>query len=217
MAESSAVAMDAIYRHQRYFYNVTRRYYLFGRDQMISNLSPPPGGKVLEIGCGTARNILQAAQQFPNAQYYGIDISEEMLKTANASVARSRFARSIKLAQADATAYSTEALFGVKSFDRIFISYALSMIPGWERVVEEALTKLSPRGELHIVDFGTMSGLPGPMRRAMQAWLAHFSVTPRADLGRTIYICAARQGLGAYFNEGRFGYAAHARISANSA
>ena len=37
-------AMDRMYRHQRYIYDLTRRYYLFGRDQLIAELKPPPGG-----------------------------------------------------------------------------------------------------------------------------------------------------------------------------
>ena len=54
----SAAPMDAIYRRQRFIYDLTRRPYLFGRDQMLAELEPPPGGSVLEIGCGTARNLL---------------------------------------------------------------------------------------------------------------------------------------------------------------
>ena len=87
----SAAAMDAIYRHQRFIYDLTRRPYLFGRDQMLAELEPPPGGSVLEIGCGTARNLLCAARLYPDAEFFGIDVSEEMLKTARASIARSPF------------------------------------------------------------------------------------------------------------------------------
>ena len=56
------------------------------------------------------------------------------------------------------------------------------MIPAWEAVLESALISSRPRGELHIVDFGTMETMPGLPRRAMRAWLARFSVTPRLDL-----------------------------------
>ena len=42
----SAAAMDAIYRRQRFIYDLTRRPYLFGRDQMVAELEPPPGGSV---------------------------------------------------------------------------------------------------------------------------------------------------------------------------
>ena len=81
--------MDAIYRTQRHFYDLTRKYYLLGRDRLIRDLAPPPGGTVLEIGCGTGRNLISAARAWPEARLFGIDISEAMLATARAKVARS--------------------------------------------------------------------------------------------------------------------------------
>jgi len=213
MSETAAAgAMDAIYRHQRFIYDLTRRHYLFGRDRMIAELQPPPVGSVLEIGCGTARNLLCAARLYPDAQFFGIDVSEEMLKTARASVERSPFRGLIRLAHADATTFCPRQLFGLEGADRIFISYALSMIPAWEAVLERAVTQLKPRGELHIVDFGTMDTMPALPRRAMRAWLARFSVTPRLDLEHAVRTAAARHGRAASFRQGRLDYAAHANI-----
>jgi S-adenosylmethionine-diacylgycerolhomoserine-N-methlytransferase len=204
--------MDAIYRHQRYIYDLTRRHYLLGRDQLIAELAPPPGGSILEIGCGTARNLICAARRYPDVRLFGIDVSEEMLKTARASIARSAAHSAIRVAQADATAFCPEALFGLSSFDRIFISYALSMIPPWEAVLDQATGKLAPNGALHVVDFGTMDGMPGIARHAMHAWLAHFSVTPRPNLQAVVRSVAERHGLESSFRQGRFGYAALAKI-----
>jgi S-adenosylmethionine-diacylgycerolhomoserine-N-methlytransferase len=204
--------MDTMYRHQRFIYDLTRRHYLLGRDQLIADLAPPPGGTVLEIGCGTARNLICAARRYPNARFVGIDVSEEMLKTARSSIAHNCLAAAIQVAQADATTFCPHSLFRLGAFDRIFISYALSMIPQWESVLKRAVDKLAPNGALHIVDFGTMDGMPRPARSAMRAWLAHFSVTPRANLRDAVSSAAARHGLAASFHEGRFGYAAHARI-----
>ena len=75
----AGASMDRIYRHQRHVYDLTRRYYLFGRDRLLRELQPPPGGRVLEIGCGTARNLLAAHDLYPTARLFGIDISREML------------------------------------------------------------------------------------------------------------------------------------------
>ena len=80
--------MDAIYRSQRHFYDLTRKYYLLGRDALIEGLAPPSGGSVLEAGCGTGRNLIVAARRWPDAHYYGVDISEAMLETARANVAK---------------------------------------------------------------------------------------------------------------------------------
>ncbi len=96
--------MDAIYRSQRHFYDLTRKYYLLGRDRLIRDLAPPAGGTVLEVGCGTGRNLIAAARAWPEARYFGIDISEAMLDTARAKVAAAGLADRITLAQGDATA-----------------------------------------------------------------------------------------------------------------
>ncbi len=214
MTENAASAMDGMYRHQRYIYDLTRRYYLIGRDQMVAELNPPPGGTVLEVGCGTARNLLHAARRYPRAKFYGLDVSEEMLKTARTSIDRGGFRDRISVTQADATTFSAADLFGLENIDRIFISYALSMIPPWQAVIDRAVSQLAPTGELHIVDFGTMASMPAVGRRGMRAWLTKFSVTPRLDLESVVREAARRHGRRASFRQGRFDYAALASISA---
>ncbi|MEO1793800.1 MAG: class I SAM-dependent methyltransferase [Pseudomonadota bacterium] len=174
--------MDGIYRYQRYIYDATRKYYLLGRDRMIAGLLPPPGGTVLEIGCGTGRNLILAAKRYPDARFYGFDISNEMLTTARASVARAGLSDRVQLAQGDATDFDTNALFGVPSMDRAFCSYTLSMIPPWEAVLPQAVASVGPTGSVHVVDFGDMGGWPGWFGSAMYTWLAKFTVTPRETL-----------------------------------
>src|ERR1700761_820601 len=80
--------MNRMYRWQRHIYDGTRRYYLLGRDRMIANLKPAPDANVLEIGCGTGRNLVLAARSFPAARFFGIDVSTEMLTSAIGSISR---------------------------------------------------------------------------------------------------------------------------------
>ena len=42
--------MDRMYRHQRHIYDLTRKWYLLGRDQMLASLAPRPGDRILEVG-----------------------------------------------------------------------------------------------------------------------------------------------------------------------
>jgi S-adenosylmethionine-diacylgycerolhomoserine-N-methlytransferase len=176
--------MDRVYRWQRRFgfYDLTRKYYLLGRDPMIAGLNPPPGGAVLEIGCGTGRNLVQAARRHPGIELHGIDISREMLAAAGAAVERNGLRGRVRLAWADAASFDPAATFGREDYDRIFISYAVSMIPQWRAVVEGAARRLAPGGELHIADFGDMAALPAWSRAAMYTWLRWYHVTPRPDL-----------------------------------
>ncbi len=146
LLSSAAAGMDRHYRYQRFVYDLTRRHYLLGRDTLIGGLVPPDGGSVLEIGCGTARNLIHAARRYPDVRLFGIDISAAMLETAGKHVAAAGLAGRIRLAQDDATTFDTEATFGIGRFDRIFISYALSMIPGWHDVLDRAAGGSGPAG-----------------------------------------------------------------------
>jgi len=176
--------MDRLYRWQRRcgFYDATRRYYLLGRDPMIERLNPPAGGATLEIGCGTGRNLVRAARRYPEVEFHGIDISREMLNAACGAVARRGLQGRVRLARADAAAFDPMATFGRASYDRIFISYAVSMIPQWRTVMANAAGRLAPGGELHIADFGDMADFPAWSRTAICAWLRWFHVMPRLHL-----------------------------------
>ena len=76
-AGAAAAHMDRIYRHQRFIYDLTRKYYLLGRDRMIAGLAVPDGASVLEVGCGTGRNLIEAARRYPHARFHGFDISAQ--------------------------------------------------------------------------------------------------------------------------------------------
>lgn len=192
--ESAAAHMDSIYRYQRYIYDLTRKYYLLGRDRMLDGLKPPSGGRVLEVGCGTGRNLILAARRYPHARFYGFDISRMMLDTAAANIDRAGLSGRITLAEGDASGFSAEAMFGVPDFDRVFVSYALSMIPPWQQAVTASLSAVAPGGELHVVDFGGQERLPGWFRSVLVAWLAKFSVTPRGDLQEVLRRAAEAAG-----------------------
>jgi S-adenosylmethionine-diacylgycerolhomoserine-N-methlytransferase len=211
-AATAAEKMDAIYRRQRYIYDATRRYYLLGRDRLIASLKPPPGGAVLEAGCGTARNLIQAAKRYPDARFHGLDISEAMLKSARASVSRHGLRARVVLGQGDATAFQPAALFGRDGFDRIYVSYSLSMIPVWEDAVRHLIGQLAPRGELHILDFGDFARYPALLRRAQLAWLRRFSVVPIPGMQGKISGLAEEAGLTATAESLYGGYSIQMRL-----
>lgn len=179
---SHAELMDSVYRRQRYIYDFTRKYYLFGRDRLIRELNPAPGARIVEVGCGTARNLIKMAKRYPGRQFFGLDASEAMLETAAKAVAKAGLTGQIALSHGYAEALSPE-LFGQSApFDEIVFSYSLSMIPDWKQSLKAAAAALSPDGRIHIVDFGDLQGLAGPARKALLGWLALFHVEPRAEL-----------------------------------
>jgi S-adenosylmethionine-diacylgycerolhomoserine-N-methlytransferase len=202
--------MNRMYRRQRHIYDGTRRYYLLGRDQLIAGLRPEAGASVLEIGCGTGRNLVVAARLYPGARFFGIDVSTEMLTSAISTISRRDLTNRIRVAHGDGTAFDPQMLFGTPSFDHISISYSLSMIPDWRRVIETAASHLKPGGRLHIVDFGNQERLPDLARALLLRWLSMFDVTPRDDLERVLSDLADRSGAGLTFERPFRGYAQYA-------
>lgn len=207
VAAEQKLLMDDVYALHRHFYDFTRKFYLFGRDRLIGGLAPPAGGTVLEIGCGTARNLIVAAKQWPGAHFHGFDISEAMLETARSSVAKRGLAGQITLAQGDAGSFDTAALFGLDKIDRVFMSYTLSMIPPWQEAIEHGTACLAPGGSLHIVDFGQYERLPGWAKRLHFKSLNDFHVFPRRELPAVLTRVAEAQDMALDFTPLYRGYA----------
>jgi S-adenosylmethionine-diacylgycerolhomoserine-N-methlytransferase len=176
--------MDAVYRRQRHVYDLTRRCYLFARDRAISDLKLSPGDRLVEVGCGTARNPARIARHYPEAKLFGVDASAEMLRTASRAIARVGLSSEVRLAHGRAEGLSP-AMFGeAEPLDAILFSYSLSMIPDWRRALAAADSCLKPDGRIHVVDFGDMTGLGRFGAWAIRAWLSPFHVFPRVELLR---------------------------------
>lgn len=208
-ADPSAHAdrMDRLYRLQRHVYDATRPLFLPGRDRMLRGIVVPAGGAILEIGCGTGRNLRVLARRLPGTQLYGLDISAQMLRTAVAKLPAS-LAGQVAFARSDGGADDPRAPFArTAPFDAIVFSYSLSMMPNREAVLRGALAALAPEGVIHLVDFGGFEGWPGPARAAAFAWLAAWQVRPQPT-GTTIL-----RSLGLRITEERLrgGYAVIAR------
>lgn len=195
MTSDARVAMDQMYRHTRHIYDLTRKYYLFGRDRMIAELPVSGSEHVCEVGCGTARNLVLLAKKKPGATFYGIDASAEMLRTADASVRGAGLSDRIKLATALSTDFTAKALGHSRPFDRLIYSYSLSMMDDWKEAVEHGFTQLKPGGTLHVVDFGNQEGLPKWFKAALRGWLDQFHVRFRPEV-RAYFAEIERQGRG---------------------
>jgi S-adenosylmethionine-diacylgycerolhomoserine-N-methlytransferase len=181
---SHGALMDRVYGRQRYFYNLTRRYYLIGRDRLIGGLNLQPGQTLVEIGCGTARNLIAIARRYPDARLCGLDASGAMLETAKDHVERAGLTDRIMLVHAYAEALEPQLFGATDGFDAVVFSYSLSMIPDWRLALSAANSALAPQGRTHIVDFGDLTGLGRIGAAALRFWLRHFHVAPRAEILR---------------------------------
>jgi S-adenosylmethionine-diacylgycerolhomoserine-N-methlytransferase len=175
--------MDRMYRLQRYIYDFTRKYYLLGRDRLLRELDVRPGDRVLEIGCGTARNLIRLARQQPDVSCYGLDASTEMLATATAQVKSAGLEARIRLVHCLAEELDHEKTFQLaEPFDVAFFSYSLSMIPTWPQAIDAALHNLKPRAAFHVVDFWDQAAWPRWFRALLKRWLDLFHVHYRPEL-----------------------------------
>jgi S-adenosylmethionine-diacylgycerolhomoserine-N-methlytransferase len=185
--------MDKMYRHQRYFYDLTRKYYLLGRDKLIGKINVQDGENILEVGCGTARNLKILAKKYPQANFFGLDASSEMLKTAEEKTAN---LQNINLKVALADNFNYKQTFGLdKQFDTIYFSYSISMIPPWKESIANALENLKQGGSFYIVDFYDQKDLPAFFQKLLQGWLRQFHVQFWGDLMPHLESLEA-QGLG---------------------
>jgi S-adenosylmethionine-diacylgycerolhomoserine-N-methlytransferase len=186
-AADQAVAMDRMYRVTRHIYDVTRAYYLLGRDRMLAKVVTNPSTATLEVGCGTARNLIKLARRAEPGLLCGLDASQEMLDTAAASIARAGVPAAgherIRLRQGLAECLDAKTMFGRdEPFDTIFFSYCLSMVPTWPGAIEAAMANLKTGGHLVIVDFWDQKDLPEVFAAGLKKWLSLFHVHYRPEV-----------------------------------
>ncbi len=144
---------DALRRYYRFhsrIYDATRWCFLFGRRRLVdavARLAGPAPRRVLEVGCGTGRNLAALARRLPEAELTGLDLSDEMLDVARRKLAG--FDERVRLVR---RAYDRPLDPG--AFDVVVFSYCLTMInPGWEAAVDAAAGDLAPDGRIAVADF----------------------------------------------------------------
>jgi len=141
--------LEGYYRLHAKIYDATRWSFLFGRVAILHEaaaLARP--ARVLEVGCGTGKNLVNLCRLFPQAEVTGVDLSETMLAVARRKTAPLG-ARVRLLRGAYGPSFPID-----HSWDLILFSYALSMFnPGFAEAIATAHCGLAPGGHLAVVDF----------------------------------------------------------------
>lgn len=164
--------LNRYYGWSRRIYDVTRKYYLFGRDTAIDRLLDASWNRLIEIGPGTGRNLAMLHKKRPGAQYGGIEASDEMLTHARGKCPWATFE------QGFAETADYKDLLGERP-DVVFFSYCLSMVTDPHAALQNALDSVAPTGgEVWVVDFSDLRGLSPTFRRGLRKWLETFHVEP---------------------------------------
>ena len=166
--------LDRYYRLTHHVYDASRKYYLFGRDGVLERLLAGDWTTLVEIGPGTGRNLARLHRRRPDATLGGLEASDVMRAHAGR---RCPWAR---IEPGFAEDGNIGAVLGAPP-QRILMSYALSMFTDKGRAIDNARRHLAPDGELWVVDFSDLAGLPAMPRRAMRTFLSAFHVEAVPD------------------------------------
>lgn len=157
--------MQKYYSRQAFWYDATRWSFLHGRNELLRRLELRADSRqtLLEVGCGTGRNLVRLARQYPGLQLIGVDVSKDMLARATRSTLA--YSRRIRLFEAP---YAPNTFALNEPIDVVLFSYSLTMFnPGWEAALDRAVQDLHPGGKIAVVDFhNTPSGL-------FRRWMRH--------------------------------------------
>lgn len=174
-AGSHGERLEGFYAPQAERYDAFRARLLHGRADLIAALEIPAGARVVELGCGTGSNLEVLGQARPLETLACVQLVD--LCPALLAVARQRangFAN-VEVIEADATNWRP-----TQPVDRVYLSYALTMMPDWRAVLVNAYTMLAPGGRLGVVDFhlpaGGSRGGNSLGNHFWQRWFAHDGV-----------------------------------------
>jgi S-adenosylmethionine-diacylgycerolhomoserine-N-methlytransferase len=142
-------ALQQYYKLHSRIYDATRWSFLFGRRTIVTQAAAITNPEhILEVGCGTGKNLAHLANIFPKSQITGVDVSSDMLGVAKRKLAYA--GNRINLVRQPYPFPTASA----QKYDLILFAYALSMFnPGWESAIRAAMEDLNEGGVLAVVDF----------------------------------------------------------------
>ncbi|RAI45650.1 hypothetical protein CH341_03070 [Rhodoplanes roseus] len=136
------------------------------RRTAVEQIGLAPGERVLEIGCGTGRNLPFLREAVgPSGRVYGVDFSAGMLARARSVVARGGW-DNVHLTQSDAADYRSP-----EPLDAVMFGLSYNTMPHHRAVLARALELLEPGGRIVIMDAKLPPGIGGKLVLPFSIWL----------------------------------------------
>lgn len=125
------------------------------KEALLAQLGGAPGGRLLDVGCGTATLSVELARRFPEARVVGLDADGAALAIARGKAGGARVRLDLEQAFADRMPFPSG------SFDAAVSSLFFHHLrrDAKRAVLAEILRVLKPGGSLHVADWGRPTGL----------------------------------------------------------
>jgi len=136
------------------------------RKRAVEWIGLRPGGRVLEIGCGTGPNLRFLREAVgPGGRVYGVDISAGMLTHARALCARHGWTN-VSLTQGDAIDHVAP-----EPLDGALFSLSYNTMPHHRSVLARTLEQVRPGGRIVVMDAKLPPGVAGKIILPFSIWL----------------------------------------------
>lgn len=147
------------------------------RRRAVKALDLKSGDRVLEVGCGTGRNLkLLVSAVGRTGHVYGVDLSEGMLARAKALKDQHRLTNVILLHE-DAADYTLP-----EKVDAALFSLSYATMPHRQQVLRHAWNQLNPGGRLVLMDARIPEGIVGKLYRPLLTWFLKCTVLGNPDV-----------------------------------
>jgi S-adenosylmethionine-diacylgycerolhomoserine-N-methlytransferase len=165
----AAARLESFYAPQAASYDRFRERLLHGRSELMADLTPPAGARLVELGAGTGSNLDLLGDRVLEFECVElVDLCPSLLARARARATRFP---NVRVIAADACDYRPGA-----PADCVVFSYSLSMIPDWRRALGNAAEMLRSGGQLAVVDFMLPSAASPVLRAFWRNWFGHDGV-----------------------------------------
>ena len=128
-------------------------------------------GKILDVGCGFGGTLLTLAENFPDAQCVGIDMSDPLLELARQAAEAQGLEQRVVFEKAD----GQEIPYPDGSFDVVISTNVVHHVADPLAMLNEIERVLAPGGMLYIADI-RRSGLAGFFDKAFREALSYSEV-----------------------------------------